>query len=59
MPLHEQAVAAKVLDACSRPFTAREIELILRAGKATRTQAEKLAGVLKRFTILAMVGPEQ
>lgn len=54
----EQAIAAKVLDACSRPLTAREIEAVLRDGGVAKCKAAKLANVLRHFVIIGMVGPE-
>jgi len=51
--------AITVLDAMSRPLQAREIESFLRAGGVPRARAIKLAGELKRWHIIAMMGPEQ
>ncbi|BCA60050.1 hypothetical protein [Sphingomonas sp. HMP6] len=48
-----------VLDALSRPLTAREIESILKASRVTRSRAVILASVLKGWHVLAMMGPEQ
>lgn len=55
----EQETACKVLDACSRPLQAREIEAVLRAGGVPKPRAVKLAGALKGFAVIALVGPER
>ena len=59
LPPDHQVVAAKVLDACSRPLTVREIETLLRRQGVTKTRAVKLAGALKGFAVIAVVGPEE
>ncbi len=48
-----------VLDAISRPLTAREIEAIFKTNKVSRSRAVILASVLKGWHVLAMMGPEQ
>lgn len=58
MPDEQREGACIVLDAISRPLTAREIETTLRYRGVPRARAIKLAGELKRWHILAMVGPE-
>ncbi len=58
MTPEQQQVALIVLDAVSRPMTAREIEGILRAGRVTKSRATILAGVLKHWHVIAMMGPE-
>jgi hypothetical protein len=48
-----------VLDAVSRPMTAREIEAILKTNKVSRSRAVILASVLKGWHVVAMMGPER
>ncbi len=50
--------AIVVLDHFSRPLQAREIERFLRHGGVPRARAIKLAGCLKHWNIIAMLGPE-
>ena len=59
MPPAEQAIAAKVLDACSRPLTAREIEHALRRHGVPKSRAVLFGASLKGFDIIAIVGPEE
>ena len=59
MPADEQAIAAKVLDACSRPMTAREIEHALRKHGVPKSRAVLFGASLKGFAIIAVVGPEE
>ncbi|WP_170005027.1 hypothetical protein [Pseudopontixanthobacter vadosimaris] len=56
-PEHKQ-VALQVLDACTRPLQVREIEGLLRHGGVPRSRAVKLAGTLKHFAVIAVIGPE-
>lgn len=58
MPPAEQAVAAKVLDACSRPLTAREIEAALRKHGVPKSRAVLFGASLKSLAIIAVVGSE-
>lgn len=55
----EQAIAHRVLDACSRPLTAREIEGLLRKNGNSRTWSTRIASELKHWHLIAVVGPEQ
>lgn len=55
----DQAVAAKVLDACSRPLTAREIEHALRKHGVPKSRAILFGASQKGFDIIAVMGPEQ
>ena len=59
MPPAEQAIAAKVLDACSRPLKAREIEHALRKHGVPKSRAVLFAASLKGFDIIAAEGPEE
>ena len=56
---HDKAVAVQVLDAVSRPLQAREIEGMLRKVGVPKPRAVILASSLKRFSIIAVIGPEQ
>lgn len=47
----------ELLDAITRPLTAREIERALVAAGASRSQRRKLAGALKGLSIVAIVPP--
>lgn len=58
MTPEHQAVAVQVLDAVSRPMTAREIEGVLKSNRVSRSRATILAGVLKGWHVISMVGPE-
>jgi hypothetical protein len=58
MTAEQQAVACQVLDACSRPLQVREIEAVLRSHGVPRSRAVKLAGTLKGFHLIALIGPE-
>lgn len=55
----QKETAIAVLDAVSRPMTAREIEGVLRTNRVTRSRATILAGVLKGWNVIAMIGPER
>jgi len=59
MPPEHQQVACAVLDACSRPLQPREIEAVLRHHGVSKSRATKLAGTLKGFHVIALLGPEQ
>ncbi len=59
MTPEQQQVACQVLDACSRPLQAREIEAVLRSHGISKSRATKLAGTLKGFALIALVGPER
>ncbi|BBI19865.1 hypothetical protein EKJ_07120 [Qipengyuania flava] len=50
--------AIEVLDALTRPLTVREIETFLRKGGVSRSRAIKIAGTVKHWHIVAMMGPE-
>lgn len=54
----QQATALQVLDAVSRPLTVREIEAMLRKGGLSRSRAVKVAGCVKNYSIIAVIGPE-
>ena len=58
MTPEQKETAVQVLDAVSRPLTAREIEGILRTYRVTRSRAVILASVLKNWHVVAMIGPE-
>jgi hypothetical protein len=58
MTPEQQAFAYQVLDACSRPVRAREIEAVLRSHGVSRSRAVKPAGTLKGFHVIALLGPE-
>jgi hypothetical protein len=58
MTPEQKQTALIVLDAVSRPLTAREIEGVLRTNRVSRSRAAILASVLKRWNIIALVGPE-
>jgi hypothetical protein len=57
-PPAERDTACKVLDACSSPIKVREIEALLRSHGIPKSRATKLAGTLKGFHIITLVGPE-
>lgn len=59
MPSADRAGALRVLDELSRPLTVREIEHILRDGGVPKFRATKLAGALKQWRVIALVGPEE
>lgn len=59
MPADERRGALVVLDAISRPLTPKEIERLLRDHWVSKSQAVQIAGVLKRFNIIAIVETEQ
>ncbi len=50
--------AIEVLDALTRPLTVREIETFLRKGGVSRSRAIKIAGTVKHWHIVALMGPE-
>lgn len=50
--------AIEVLDALTRPLTVREIETFLRKGGVSRSRAVKIAGTVKHWHIVALMGPE-
>lgn len=54
----QRTAALEVLDACTRPLQAREIEGLLRLGGVPRSRAVKLAGTLKHLHVIAVMGPE-
>lgn len=58
MTPEQKETAIVVLDAVSRPLTAREIEGILRAGRVTRSRATILSSVLKHWHVIALTGAE-
>ena len=58
MPPAQREGAIAVLDHFTRPLQAREIERFLRTGGVPRARAVKLAGCLKHWGIIAMLGPE-
>ena len=58
MTPEQQATALVILDAVSRPMTAREIEGVLRTNRVSRSRATILASVLKGWHVIAMMGPE-
>lgn len=55
----QRTAALEVLDACTRPLRAREIEGLLRLGGVPRSRAVKLAGTLKHLNVIAVVGPDR
>ena len=59
MTPYQQATALLVLDAVSRPMTAREIENVLKVNRVSRSRATMLASVLKGWSIIATMGPER
>ncbi len=59
MTPEQQQTAILILDAVSRPMTAREIEGVLRANRVSRSRATILASVLKDWHLIAMMGPER
>jgi len=59
MPPEQREGAIMVLDHFSRPLQTREIERFLRHGGVPRARAVKLAGCLKHWRIIAMLGPER
>ncbi|MEJ7777484.1 MAG: hypothetical protein WKF52_08930 [Sphingomicrobium sp.] len=58
MTPEQKQTAILVLDAVSRPMTAREIEGVLRGSRVSRSRATILASVLKDWHLIAMMGPE-
>ena len=58
MTPEQQQTAIVILDAVSRPMTAREIEGVLRSNRVSRSRATILASVLKDWHLIAMMGPE-
>lgn len=54
----EKASAAEVLDAVSRPLTAREIEHALRRHGVPKSRAVLFGASLKNLALIAVVGPE-
>ncbi len=58
MTPEQKETAIVILDAVSRPMTAREIEGVLRSSRVTRSRATILASELKRWHVIAMFGPE-
>ncbi len=58
MTPEQQATALVILDAVSRPMTAREIEGVLKTNRVSRSRATILASVLKNWHLIAMMGPE-
>lgn len=54
----QRDTALTVLDALTRPMTAREIEGVLTDNRVTRSRAVILASVLKGWNVVAMFGPE-
>ncbi len=58
MTPEQQQTAILILDAVSRPMTAREIEGVLRSSRVTRSRATILASELKHWHVIAMMGPE-
>ncbi len=58
MTPEQQQTAILILDAVSRPMTAREIEGVLRTNRVSRSRATILASVLKDWHLIAMMGPE-
>lgn len=58
MTPEQQQTAILILDAVSRPMTAREIEGVLRDSRVTRSRSTILASVLKGWHVVAMFGPE-
>lgn len=56
MPEAERAGALAVLDALSRPLTAREIEHGLRAKGVPKPRAVILANAVKGLAVIALVG---
>lgn len=59
MPAEQRKGALVVLDALSRPLTARELELIFRDRWLSKSASVKIATALQRFNIIAVVGAEQ
>ena len=57
MPSEQRAGALAALDALTRPLTVREIEAFLRKGGVSRSRAVKLAGTLRHWHIIALLGP--
>ncbi len=58
MTPEQKQTAILVLDAVSRPMTAREIEAVLRSNRVSRSRATILASVLKQWDVITMMGPE-
>jgi hypothetical protein len=59
MTADEQAVATRVLDAVSRPLTAREIEHALRKHGVPKSRAVLFGASLRKLSIVAVVGGEE
>ncbi len=59
MTPEQKQTAILVLDAVSRPMTAREIEAVLRSNRVSRSRATILASVLKQWDVISMMGPER
>jgi hypothetical protein len=59
MPTDEQTIALKVLDAVSRPLTAREIEAALRRHGVPKSRAVLFGATLCKLEIIAVVGGEE
>ena len=59
MTPEQRETALIVLDAVSRPMQPREIEAVLRTHRISKSRATILAGVLKGWHIIAMMGPER
>jgi hypothetical protein len=59
MSTDEQSVAVKVLDAVSRPLSAREIEAALRRHGVPKSRAVLFGATLCKLSIIAVVGGEQ
>lgn len=59
MTPEQKQVALTVLDAVSRPMTPREIEGVLRDDRVSKSRATILAAVLKRWHVIALIGPER
>ncbi len=59
MSAEQLAGATIALDHVTRPLTVREIEGALRSRGVPRSRAVIVAASLKRFGIVAVVGPER
>lgn len=57
LPPDHLATATRVLDLLSRPLTPREIERALRAHGVSKSRAVILAASIRKFNIIALVGP--
>jgi hypothetical protein len=55
LPPEQCSSILAMLDEISRPMTAREIELALRACNFSRSRCDQLATALKGFSILAIM----